>query len=123
VAQNRSSLQALTLLPVLVIAAALTVPASAAGTGSYKSCDVRNGQVFACNGAWYQGSAVTRHGGAYHECKIVNGQVFSCTGSWYQGTAVVLQDNAYRLCKIVNGQVFACDGAWYQGKAVVFTDR
>ena len=26
---------------------------------------------------------------SYHRCEITNGQVFSCDGSWYQGKAVV----------------------------------
>jgi hypothetical protein len=28
----------------------------------------------------------------YRACKISNGQIFSCEGSWFQGTAVVLTD-------------------------------
>jgi hypothetical protein len=60
---------------------------------------------------------------SYHECQITNGRVFSCDGAWYQGKAVVLRDGSYHLCQITNGRVFSCDGAWYQGKAVIQTDR
>jgi hypothetical protein len=56
---------------------------------------------------------------AYYECSITSGQIFSCDGSWYQGRAVVLRNGAYHECTITNGQVFSCDGSWYQGRAVV----
>ena len=61
--------------------------------------------------------------GAYHTCKVTNGQVFSCDGAWYQGKAVVLKDGAYHTCKVTNGQVFSCDGGWFQGETVVLTER
>ena len=58
--------------------------------------------------------------GSYHMCKISNGQIFTCDGAWYQGQAVVEKDGSYHMCKISNGQIFTCDGAWYQGEAVVY---
>ena len=54
---------------------------------------------------------------------LTNGQIFSCEGSWYQGEAPVLRDGSWHKCKITNGQVFSCDGSWFQGTAVVYTDR
>ena len=57
---------------------------------------------------------------SYHQCQLTNGQVFSCDGSWYQGSAVVLRNGAYHKCSITNGQVFSCDGSWFQGRAVVY---
>jgi hypothetical protein len=109
-------------LSVLAVAFGVTSPAGAA-SGSFKSCRIVNGQVFSCDGAWYQGQAPVLSGGAFHSCHVVSGQVFSCDGAWYQGKAPALHDGAYHLCSIVNGQVFSCDGAWYQGQAVVYTDR
>jgi hypothetical protein len=29
---------------------------------------------------------------SYRNCRISNGQIFSCEGSWFQGTAVVYTD-------------------------------
>jgi hypothetical protein len=60
---------------------------------------------------------------SYRTCKISNGQIFSCEGSWFQGETPVFRDNAWHRCKISNGQVFSCEGSWFQGMAVVFTDR
>ena len=31
---------------------------AAAASGSYKLCDITNGQIFSCEGSWYQGKAV-----------------------------------------------------------------
>jgi hypothetical protein len=61
---------------------------------------------------------------SYRTCRISNGQIFSCDGTWYQGNAVVeREDHAYHTCKISNGQVFSCDGSWFQGEIPVYTDR
>jgi len=104
---------------IIVWLALITIPAGAGG-GSYKSCDIANGQIFSC-GSWHQGPAVAYHDGAYRQCDIANGQIFSC-GSWHQGPAVAYHDGAYRQCDIANGQIFSC-GSWHQGKAVVYTAR
>src|SRR5579883_2533507 len=100
---------------IAIAALSLGFGVARAGGKSYKKCRITNGQVFSCDGSWYQGNAVVLHDGAYHNCRITNGQVFSCDGSWYQGNAVVLHDGAYHTCRITNGQVFSCDGSWYQG--------
>ena len=73
----------------VVLCSVLAVHVARAGDGSFHSCQITNGQVFSCDGAWYQGTTVVLHEGAYHNCQIVNGQVFSCDGAWYQGKATV----------------------------------
>src|SRR6478735_1996773 len=60
---------------------------------------------------------------SFKRCRISNGQVFSCDGAWFQGETPVERDGGWHMCRISNGKVFSCDGAWYQGTAVVYTDR
>jgi hypothetical protein len=69
------------------------------------------------------GAVVVAGQKSYRVCKISNGQIFSCEGSWFQGETPVLRDGAWHKCKISNGQIFSCDGSWFQGNTVVFTDR
>jgi len=106
------------LLSLLLAPAALI-----AGQKAYHVCKISNGQVFSCDGSWFQGETPVERDGSYHMCKISNGQVFSCDGRWFQGETPVLHEGAWHVCKISNGKVFSCDGAWYQGTAVVYTDR
>ncbi|MHB8421130.1 MAG: hypothetical protein ACYDCL_23930 [Myxococcales bacterium] len=107
------------LLAALTVLGAWPTQARASG-GAFYRCRITNGQVFSCDGSWYQGKAVVKRGdGSYYRCTIVNGDVFSCDGTWYQGKAVVKRDDGYHRCEIVNGSVFSCDGPWYQGDAVL----
>jgi len=116
---RKSSMNVIKSLATLALLAGLAPVAWASGGGFYR-CQIANGQVFSCDGAWYQGQAVVkRDDGSYSNCRIVNGQLFSCDGGWYQGKTVVKRDDGYRRCEVVNGSVFSCEGQWYQGEAVV----
>ena len=79
-------------LALALLVVALTAGAVVAGQKSYRACKISNGQIFSCEGSWFQGETPVLRDGAWHRCKISNGQIFSCEGSWFQGTAVVFTD-------------------------------
>ena len=87
-------------------------------SGSYKMCQISNGQVFL---VWQlvSGKAVVNKDGSYQHCDISNGQIFSC---WRLVPGQSRREEG-TLLRAVRHLEWAdiLVGSWYQGQTVAYT--